>query len=76
MTCESSVRMRRVFCRQDGIAVFVPGLLPGERARVRIVKPENAMLSDASKNCSKRVRIAPNRSAPSTNAAAAVSASI
>ena len=27
-------------CRQDGMAVFVPGLLPGEQAPVRIVKAE------------------------------------
>ncbi|MBR3099302.1 MAG: 23S rRNA (uracil(1939)-C(5))-methyltransferase RlmD [Clostridia bacterium] len=27
-------------CRQDGMAVFVPGLLPGEQASVRIVKAE------------------------------------
>lgn len=27
-------------CRHDGIAVFVPGLLPGEKADVRIVKAE------------------------------------
>ena len=26
-------------CRADGMAVFVPGVLPGERVRVRIVKP-------------------------------------
>lgn len=26
-------------CRADGMAVFVPGALPGERVRVRIVKP-------------------------------------
>ena len=40
MTCESFGQDAQGVCRQDGIAVFVLGLLPGERARVRIVKPE------------------------------------
>ena len=40
MTCESFGQDAQGVCRQDGIAVFVPGLLPCERARVRIVKPE------------------------------------
>ena len=40
MTCESFGQDAQGVCRQDGIAVFVPGLLPGERAHVRIVKPE------------------------------------
>lgn len=40
MTCESFGQDAQGVCRHDGIAVFVPGLLPGERARVRIVKPE------------------------------------
>ena len=40
MTCESFGQDAQGVCRQDGFAVFVPGLLPGERARVRIVKPE------------------------------------
>ena len=40
MTCESFGQDAQGVCRQNGIAVFVPGLLPGERARVRIVKPE------------------------------------
>lgn len=40
MTCESFGQDAQGVCRQDGIAVFVPGLLPGERAWVRIVKPE------------------------------------
>ena len=40
MTCASFGQDAQGVCRQDGIAVFVPGLLPGERARVRIVKPE------------------------------------
>ena len=40
MTCESFGQYAQGVCRHDGIAVFVPGLLPGERARVRIVKPE------------------------------------
>ena len=40
MTCESFGQDAQGVCRQDGFAVFVPGLLPGERARVCIVKPE------------------------------------
>ena len=28
-------------CRADGMAVFVPGMLPGETARVRIVKVQS-----------------------------------
>ena len=40
MTCESFGQDAQGVCRHDGFAVFVPGLLPGERARVRIVKPE------------------------------------
>ena len=40
MTCESFGQDAQGVCRHEGIAVFVPGLLPGERALVRIVKPE------------------------------------
>ena len=40
MTCEGFGQDAQGVCRHDGMAVFVPGLLPGERARVRIVKPE------------------------------------
>ena len=40
MTCENFGQDAQGVCRHDGMAVFVPGLLPGERARVRIVKPE------------------------------------
>ena len=40
MTCESFGQDAQGVCRHEGIAVFVPGLLPDERALVRIVKPE------------------------------------
>lgn len=40
MTCENFGQDAQGVCRHDGIAVFVPGMLPGERALVRIVKPE------------------------------------
>ena len=40
MTCENFGQDAQGVCRHDGIAVFVPGMLPGERAMVRIVKPE------------------------------------
>lgn len=40
MTCEGFGQDAQGVCRHEGMAVFVPGLLPGERARVRIVKPE------------------------------------
>lgn len=40
MTCDAFGQDAQGVCRHEGIAVFVPGLLPGERALVRIVKPE------------------------------------
>ena len=40
MTCENFGQDAQGVCRHDGMAVFVPGMLPGERAMVRIVKPE------------------------------------
>ncbi len=40
MTCESFGQDAQGVCRHEGMAVFVPGLLPGETALVRIVKPE------------------------------------
>ncbi len=40
MTCEGFGQDAQGVCRHEGIAVFVPGMLPGERAMVRIVKPE------------------------------------
>jgi len=40
MTCENFGQDAQGVCRHEGMAVFVPGLLPGERANVRIVKPE------------------------------------
>lgn len=40
MTCENFGQDAQGVCRHEGIAIFVPGMLPGERALVRIVKPE------------------------------------
>ncbi len=40
MTCENFGQDAQGVCRHEGMAVFVLGLLPGERAMVRIVKPE------------------------------------
>ncbi len=40
MTCDTFGQDAQGVCRHEGMAVFVPGLLPGERALVRIVKPE------------------------------------
>lgn len=40
MTCDAFGQDAQGVCRHDGMAVFVPGMLPGERAMVRIVKPE------------------------------------
>ena len=40
MTCDGFGSDAVGVCRQEGIAVFVPGMMPGERGRVRIVKPE------------------------------------
>ena len=40
MTCEGFGQDAQGVCRHEGIAVFVPGMLPGEKALVRIVKPE------------------------------------
>ena len=40
MTCENFGQDAQGVCRHEGIAVFVPGMLPGEKALVRIVKPE------------------------------------
>jgi len=38
LTCENLGADLEGVCRHEGMAVFVPGLLPGEKARVRIVK--------------------------------------
>ena len=38
LTCENLGADMEGVCRHEGMAVFVPGLLPGEQARVRIVK--------------------------------------
>ncbi len=40
MTCDAFGQDAQGVCRHEGMAVFVPGMLPGERAVVRIVKPE------------------------------------
>ena len=40
MRCEGFGQDAQGVCRHEGMAVFVPGLLPGERALVRIVKTE------------------------------------
>lgn len=40
MTCDAFGQDAQGVCRHEGMAVFVPGMLPGERALVRIVKPE------------------------------------
>ena len=75
MTCESFGQDAQGVCRHEGMAVFVPGLLPGERAMVRIVKPEKRYASAASKSCLPPVRTARSPSARSTGAAAAAPAS-
>ena len=47
MTCESFGQDAQGVCRHEGMAVFVPELLPGERALVRIVKtPEGEICVD------------------------------
>lgn len=38
LTCENLGADMEGVCRHEGMAVFVPGLLPGEEANVRIVK--------------------------------------
>ena len=38
LTCETLGADMEGVCRADGMAVFVPGMLPGETAPVRIVK--------------------------------------
>ena len=40
LTCETLGADMEGVCRHDGMAVFVPGMLPGETARVRIVKDQ------------------------------------
>ncbi len=40
LTCENLGAELEGICRHQGMAVFVPGLLPGETAEVRIVKVE------------------------------------
>ena len=38
LTCENLGADLEGVCRAEGMAVFVPGLLPGEEADVRVVK--------------------------------------
>ena len=40
LTCETLGADMEGVCRHEGMAVFVPGMLPGETARVRIVKDQ------------------------------------
>ena len=40
LTCETLGSDMEGVCRADGMAVFVPGMLPGETGRVRIVKEQ------------------------------------
>ncbi|MFQ9447285.1 MAG: TRAM domain-containing protein [Christensenellales bacterium] len=75
MTCESFGQDAQGVCRHEGIAVFVPGLLPGERALVRIVKPEKRYAFGRMEKLLEKALTAPSRSARSINAAAAASAS-
>ena len=42
MTCESLGAQLEGVCRAEGMAVFVPGMLPGETAPVRLVKVQKA----------------------------------
>ena len=38
LTCDALGADMEGVCRADGMAVFVPGMLPGETAPVRIVR--------------------------------------
>ena len=40
LTCDALGADLEGVCRHEGMAVFVPGLLPGETASVRIVKDQ------------------------------------
>ena len=40
MTCTSLGSNMEGICHQDGMVVFVPGMLPGETSPVRIVKTQ------------------------------------
>lgn len=61
MTCTSLGQDAQGVCRLDGIVVFVPNLLPGEKALVRIVKPER---NYAYGRVEKRLNDAPERQTP------------
>lgn len=61
MICEGLGQDAAGVCRYDGIAVFVPDLLPGERAIVRIVKPEKRY---AYGRVEKRLSDSPDRQTP------------
>ena len=41
LTCDAIGADMEGVCHADGMAVFVPGMLPGETAEVRIVKPQS-----------------------------------
>lgn len=41
LTCDAVGADMEGVCHADGMAVFVPGMLPGETAEVRIVKPQS-----------------------------------
>lgn len=61
MTCDAFGQDAQGVCRHEGMAVFVPGLLPGERALVRIVKPEKRY---AFGRVEKLLEKSPNRTEP------------
>lgn len=61
MTCDAFGQDAQGVCRHEGMAVFVPGMLPGERALVRIVKPEKRY---AFGRIEKLLAASPDRSEP------------
>lgn len=61
LTCENLGADMEGVCRHQGMAVFVPGLLPGEQAQVRIVKTQPRF---AFGRVEKRLSDAPERIRP------------
>ena len=61
MTCTAFGQDAQGVCRHDGIVVFVPDLLPGEQALVRIVKPERNF---AYGRVEQRITSSPDRQLP------------
>ena len=61
MTADAFGQDAQGVCRHEGMAVFVPGLLPGERALVRIVKAEKRF---AFGRVEKLLETAPERAEP------------